>query len=563
MNKKFFSVSEAAKIIGVSTNTVYKYLDDGSLKGKRLGGRGRFKIPYLELAPYLAQQSESQVVSNADVPESNTPEVSDVVQEQPTQTKAKPSFIGRWVDGIVVSLGAFFLIWGAVYVLTSSVPNLIGQVGGAVLNYSGRTFSGFGNIVNQVAPKENVTNQVASSIAPDPIKEDTLVVKEESGDVNSKTKDAERLIYDLYVNSQTLSSKSQVLLGKSKTLTVSELNESVGDMFDVLGLVSGQLTTLSENWNFPVTAQVTRSANQINTLLDDLKSQGSSVFVKPEIKDLNELVYQSELLQRLVGNTTDAPTSKTIFGNLKKVQLQMAQLDSKDLEINALLNDWDTYTPLEKQNSVKTLLSTTLDINSIPNIDDTIPTSLSGDLNDEQLHSIVLSIRELLSANKSYQAKKVGNNTNLVAKVLGETNINPIEIETSVAPAPTILPTPSFVAKATTTPLPSQKPTLLPTYKPTPKATLSPFIAAVFNTPTPLPTQSVKPMVLAATDNTFKSDTQKVIGLTISFSAITTLVIYLIALFINREKKPKQKITVAVPIVPIKIVPKFSHLWHA
>lgn len=51
--KKFYSVKEAAGILGFSTNTVYKYLDDGKLKGRRLG-RGRFKIPYDELAPYIA-----------------------------------------------------------------------------------------------------------------------------------------------------------------------------------------------------------------------------------------------------------------------------------------------------------------------------------------------------------------------------------------------------------------------------------------------------------------------------------------------------------------------------
>ena len=46
MLKKFYSVKDASKIIGVSTNTIYKYLDDGSLKGKGMGGRGAFKIPF-------------------------------------------------------------------------------------------------------------------------------------------------------------------------------------------------------------------------------------------------------------------------------------------------------------------------------------------------------------------------------------------------------------------------------------------------------------------------------------------------------------------------------------
>lgn len=51
--KRFYSVKEAADILGFSTNTVYKYLDEGKLKGKRIG-KGRFKIPYEELEPFLS-----------------------------------------------------------------------------------------------------------------------------------------------------------------------------------------------------------------------------------------------------------------------------------------------------------------------------------------------------------------------------------------------------------------------------------------------------------------------------------------------------------------------------
>lgn len=47
--KKFYSVKETAKILGVSTNTVYKYVDTGSLTVRRLG-RGRIKIPYSSLS---------------------------------------------------------------------------------------------------------------------------------------------------------------------------------------------------------------------------------------------------------------------------------------------------------------------------------------------------------------------------------------------------------------------------------------------------------------------------------------------------------------------------------
>ena len=54
--KKFYSVKEVSKILGVSTNTVYKYIDDGQLSYKRIG-RGRIKIPYSEIIPFLPPET--------------------------------------------------------------------------------------------------------------------------------------------------------------------------------------------------------------------------------------------------------------------------------------------------------------------------------------------------------------------------------------------------------------------------------------------------------------------------------------------------------------------------
>lgn len=50
--KKFYSVKEASVLLGVSTNTIYKYLEERKLAGRRIG-RGRFKIPYKVLLPFI------------------------------------------------------------------------------------------------------------------------------------------------------------------------------------------------------------------------------------------------------------------------------------------------------------------------------------------------------------------------------------------------------------------------------------------------------------------------------------------------------------------------------
>ena len=52
--KRFYSVKEASNLLGVSTNTVYKYLEEGKVQSRRIG-KGRIKIPYKQLEPYISQ----------------------------------------------------------------------------------------------------------------------------------------------------------------------------------------------------------------------------------------------------------------------------------------------------------------------------------------------------------------------------------------------------------------------------------------------------------------------------------------------------------------------------
>jgi hypothetical protein len=239
----------------------------------------------------------------------------------PPPPPSSSSSINKWLETITVSLGAFFILFGVAYVMTNMVPS----IGSAVLNYSGRTFSGFGKLVVRVSPQEKSKDQqVVAEIVSPPIIE--TIPEEKPIDLSLKISDTERVVYELYVNSQTLSSKTQELLGKSKTLTVPELNDAVKSMFDVLGSISAQFNLINENWSFPALASVIKSSDQVNSILDSLKSESLSVFTKPEINDLTDLVYQAELLQRLVGNSSDLPTDDTVFGNLNKEKIQIAEI---------------------------------------------------------------------------------------------------------------------------------------------------------------------------------------------------------------------------------------------
>ena len=51
--KKTYTVKEVARLLGFSTNTVYKYLSEGKIKATRLGKEGRFRIPGSEVTKFL------------------------------------------------------------------------------------------------------------------------------------------------------------------------------------------------------------------------------------------------------------------------------------------------------------------------------------------------------------------------------------------------------------------------------------------------------------------------------------------------------------------------------
>lgn len=46
---KLYTVKQVAHVLGVSTNTIYKYLNEGKIKALRFGKRGRFRIYETEL----------------------------------------------------------------------------------------------------------------------------------------------------------------------------------------------------------------------------------------------------------------------------------------------------------------------------------------------------------------------------------------------------------------------------------------------------------------------------------------------------------------------------------
>lgn len=129
--KKFYTVKEAAELLDLSTNTIYKYIKEGKIDSRRIG-QGRIKIPYSELEPYVPKKKLTSEKSTADETKDNaaTDEVEDS-KETPPQPAQKESQDEPQKDAETISLGAndivfirlfkalFLLGLGAIYFVTS------------------------------------------------------------------------------------------------------------------------------------------------------------------------------------------------------------------------------------------------------------------------------------------------------------------------------------------------------------------------------------------------------------------------------------------------------------
>lgn len=63
---RFYTVQETATILGFSTNSIYKFLDQGRLKSTRGNSKqGRFRIPHSSVEDFLGTKLSETAVSKA------------------------------------------------------------------------------------------------------------------------------------------------------------------------------------------------------------------------------------------------------------------------------------------------------------------------------------------------------------------------------------------------------------------------------------------------------------------------------------------------------------------
>lgn len=111
-NPKLYTVKEAAKIVGVSTNTLYKYLDEDRIHAARGSAlQGRFRIPQSALEEFLGiKLSASEIIETVAEPYTpgvkgaHTPGVSDAddTLTLPNTPIAKPKLPLRFTRFLLI-----------------------------------------------------------------------------------------------------------------------------------------------------------------------------------------------------------------------------------------------------------------------------------------------------------------------------------------------------------------------------------------------------------------------------------------------------------------------------
>ena len=101
---RIYTVKEVAKLLGFSTNTIYKYLDEGKIKSTRLGKEGRFRIPQKEVAKLLGVKP--QIASDLIPEESHSLEA-----EKEVQTNTDLKSRSRTHVFLAISTAMFLLLF--------------------------------------------------------------------------------------------------------------------------------------------------------------------------------------------------------------------------------------------------------------------------------------------------------------------------------------------------------------------------------------------------------------------------------------------------------------------
>jgi len=129
-NPKLYTVKEAAKLVGVSTNTLYKYLDEDRIHAARGSAiQGRFRIPESALEEFLgislaSQENSEPLTKPAEAGEVGSPTLQSAEGQILMDQVVEPQPTGKLENrktGLPLSVARFLLILALLAVLVDLV----------------------------------------------------------------------------------------------------------------------------------------------------------------------------------------------------------------------------------------------------------------------------------------------------------------------------------------------------------------------------------------------------------------------------------------------------------
>lgn len=129
MASHIYNVKQAAKILGLSTNTTYKYLNEGKIKAARGHIRGTFIITHKSLETFLGTKLPDDPLSELD-PNGTIPSITDTNE---AIIEVVPPSLSVKVTRVLIIISLLLIIFDIIFTTDFSPLTQLGRLSIIVL----------------------------------------------------------------------------------------------------------------------------------------------------------------------------------------------------------------------------------------------------------------------------------------------------------------------------------------------------------------------------------------------------------------------------------------------
>lgn len=199
------------------------------------------------------------------------------------------------------------------------------------------------------------------------------VLEDTTPSISEKIDGSRAQANQLYVNNQFLTAQAATLASSWDNLSGKEALDSVISMAGVLGEMADSSSTnsmfgsanwIKDSWNWQEGTDIYNQLGGIYSQISDLKSGLANYQKSAALKyEVRSLVRDSLALERMIGSTTDSPTSKSLFAKIKSTEALAANIDSKSQKVDSAIA---SYQKNKDTSGIADLDNQVIALNKIP-----------------------------------------------------------------------------------------------------------------------------------------------------------------------------------------------------